>query len=257
MRNKGQVAVFVIVGVLLVAAIALFFLFRSGKIPSIVVGFEEDPQLFLESCIESKISKGADLLLKQGGNINPLLYKTFKFGEEGYQNISYLCYTSKNYVPCVNQEPVLIKHLEDEISTYIGEDLEECFSDWKTNMEKQNYKVNLGSLNYSVNLEPNQIIVEANRGISLNKKEESFQYEEFRVVIRNKLYDLSILSQEILSQEAEFCNFDHLGYMILYSDFDIDKFRTGDLDTIYTIIDKKSGDKMRFAIRGCVIPSGI
>jgi len=256
-KNKGQVTLFVIVGVLLIMAIALFFLLRSGAIPSIVGGFEEDPQLFLENCIEPKISEGVNLLLKQGGHIDPLLYKSFRFGEENYQNISYLCYTSKNYVPCVNQEPVLIKNLEDELHEYIGGNLESCFSDWEKNMKNQDYEVDLGGFNYSVALEPEQVIVEVDREITLNKKDESFQYQQFRTVLRDKLYDLAIISQEILSQEAEFCNFDHLGYMILYNDFEIEKFRTSDLDIIYTVIDKQSEETIRFAVRGCVVPPGV
>ncbi len=256
--KSGQINVFVVIGILLVAGVVLVFLFKTGKIPSPVGSFEENPQKYIEGCISPKIKQAVDLLNKQGGQINPELFKTFKFSEDKEsQNISYLCYTSKNYLPCVNREPVLIAHLENEIYNYISKDISNCFDDWKKAAEKQGYSVDTGILNYSVSLNPEQIVLDINMEISLNKKEESLRFDKFRVVIKDKIYDLAIVAQEISSQEAEYCNFESQGFMIFYPKFNIDKFRTSDLNIIYTIQDRKSQEKMRFAIRGCVIPAGM
>jgi hypothetical protein len=82
-----------------------------------------------------------------------------------------------------------------------------------------------------------------------------FQYHP-KIIYSSNFYDLALVAQEIVSQEARFCNFEHLGYMLLYPDFEIDKFRTGDSDTIYTLTHRESGERFRFAVRGCVIPAG-
>jgi hypothetical protein len=44
--------------------------------------------------------------------------------------------------------------------------------------------------------------------------------------------------------------------MMLYPEFEIEKFRTGESTTIYTIKQRKTGERFRFAIRSCVIPPG-
>jgi hypothetical protein len=257
MKKQGQITIFVIIALLFVGAIILFFLVRTGKI-SVPGAFEEDPQRFIENCIEPKIKESINLLTSQGGNTNPRLYKTFKFSEDKvYKNISYLCYTPKNYITCVNQEPLLINHLEIEIFNYIHEEIENCFVSWENKMQALGYEVKMENLDFLVELEPGQVIVEADRIITANKKEESFSYDNFRVVIRNKIYDLAIVAQEILSQEGEYCSFSQQGFGLLYPEFRVEIFRTSDLNNIYTVTDKGSSEKFRFAVRGCVIPPGL
>ena len=77
-----------------------------------------------------------------------------------------------------------------------------------------------------------------------------------KTVVYTRFYDLAIVAQEIVSQEARFCNFEQVGYMLIYPEFAITKFRTGKSDTIYTIKSKESGERFRFAVRSCVIPPG-
>ena len=64
------------------------------------------------------------------------------------------------------------------------------------------------------------------------------------------------MAHEIVSQESQFCYFEYLGYMLLYPEYKIDKFRTSDETIIYTIDHKDSKEMFRFAVRGCVIPPG-
>jgi len=45
--------------------------------------------------------------------------------------------------------------------------------------------------------------------------------------------------------------------MLLNSEFELDKFKTGNSKTIYTLKHRKSQETFRFAVRGCVIPAGM
>jgi hypothetical protein len=256
-HKSAQTTLFIIVALAIIGIIILFFLFRSGKIPTPTAGFEEDPNIYLENCAEDSVKEAIGLLNKQGGNIEPLLYKEFRFGEEDYSNISFLCHTSKYYTPCINQEPLLINHLEEEIKNYISPEIENCFIDWKKEMESRDYSVEILDGSIDIELEPGKVIIEVNKEISASKKEESFRQEELRVILIDKIYDLAIVAQEILSQEAEYCNFEQQGFGLFYPEFKVDKFRTSDLNTIYTINDKKSGERFRFAVRSCAISPGI
>ena len=65
------------------------------------------------------------------------------------------------------------------------------------------------------------------------------------------------IAGEIVNQESDYCNFDTLGFMIIYPEYDVSKFETGDGILIYQIIDRNSNKEFTFAIRGCVLPPGM
>jgi len=259
MRKKGQMTIFIIAGVAIIALIALFLLARSGIIPGTGGSVGQDPQGILDSCLEKPIQEAIDKISFQGGYTEPKLYRTFQFKEDKEaHNIAYLCYNQNYYYPCINQEPMLIQHAKDEIKNYISGDVTKCFNELVKNLEKKGYEVNSnGALNFEVNLMPKKVEVDIRKSLVLSKSGETSNYQTFKVVVQDRIYDLLIVSQEIVSQEARFCNFEQLGYMLLYTQFSIDKFRTGDSTTIYTVEDRQSQEKFRFAVRSCVIPPGI
>ena len=256
-RTRGQVSIFIIVGIAIIAMVVLLFFYKSGMLPVIGSGKEVNPNAFLQSCVEGKVRESVDLILLQGGYAENQLHLKFKFNNENYQNISYLCYTENYYVQCINQEPMLIKHLEDEIKNYIKEDIENCFESFVSELEKQDYSVDSFYNGFDVELSSKQANLNIDGEVSYTKTEETLRHEEFAVSIPTRLYELAIVSQEISSQEAKFCNFDYHGFMLLYPEFDIEKFRTGDSTTLYRIKDKKSNERMQFAVKSCVIPPGI
>jgi len=260
-KRCAQVTIFIIAGLVIVSIISLFFLFRAGVIPEIGGTKEINPNSFLSSCLEDKIKETTQIISLQGGHLDNPLHKTFKFEGEEFRNISYLCYTQNNYIPCVNQEPMLFQHLKEEIYDYISKDKEEisvrnCFDDLVFSLEEQGYVVNARYNDFEVKLVPKKVVVEIDGEITLTKTGETSTQEDFKVIIPSRFYDLAIVVQEIVNQEARFCNFEHLGFMFFYNKFMIDKFRTGDSTIIYTIEHKDTKEKFRFAVRSCVIPPG-
>ena len=249
--KRSQVTIFIIVGIVIIGIVALFFLFRSGiVIPGIGEKPEKNPNIFLESCIEDKVKEAVELISSQGGYISNPLHKTFKFTEEEtYGNISYLCYTQNYYVPCINQEPMLIQHLKNEVHNYISDDVRNCFDDLASSLERQNYVVDATYRDFEIELTEKKVIIEIDAELTLTKTGETSKREDFKIIIPSRFYDLALVVQEIVSQEARFCNFEYLGYMLFYPQWDINKFRTSDSIIIYTVEHKDSKEKFRFAIR--------
>jgi|SRR3989344_3267842 len=250
--KKGQVTIFIIVAVLIVIAFVLFFVLRSkiGIISPDI--FNENPEGYIDHCLKPKLEEAVDLVSKQGGYIQPVLFKTFE-----NESIAYLCYQENFYLSCINQESVLIQHLKDEIKGYIDAEMNDCFNEMKSDYEEEGNSVTLGLLDYDIVLESAKVIVDMRREVTINYADETKQLNSFQSILRNPLYDLAIVAQEINNQEARFCSFNQEGFMLLYSSFDIDKLRLGEGTTIYTIADKKSGEFFRFAVRSCVLPPGI
>ncbi len=255
--KRGQATIFIIGGVVLISFLVFFFLFKGKIIPPKLGSKETNPNLFLESCIEKKTKEAIKIMAPQGGYINPEFSFKFKFSDGDFQNISYLCYTQNYYIPCINQEPMLIEHLKKEIKDYIAEDVENCFDSFISDLKEQNYEVNSSYSGFDIELAPKKILVKIYGEIITEKTGETLKRENFEVRIPTKIYDLAIVAQEIISQEAEYCHFDQVGFMILNPKFELNKFKTGDSDIIYTIIDKDSKEEFRFAVRSCVIPPGM
>ena len=69
-QRKGQVTIFIIVGILLVSSVLLFFLSRAGFIPQLGGGKPETSvNAFLNTCLEKEIKESIELILKNGGYI--------------------------------------------------------------------------------------------------------------------------------------------------------------------------------------------
>jgi len=251
LNRKGQVTIFIIIAILIVVAIALFFLFRQGIVQLPGGDSDRNPNAVFKSCIEDKLQETSDLILKQGGYVNPNLYK-----ELDGEKISYLCYNSNYYESCINQEPVLIQHLKDEIKDVIESKVESCFRNYESSLKNKGYDVDAVYRDFEVQLVPEKIIIDIDAEITAERNQEVSNEERFVVIFPSRVYDLAVVAQEITSQEARFCNFEQTGFMLLYPQYNIDKFRTGDGDTIYTIEDRKTKERFKFAVRSCVIPPG-
>ncbi len=258
MKKRGQLTIFIIVGILLVASVSLFFLSRAGFIPQLLGGKPEtSANVFLDSCLEEEIDEAIKIISLQGGYISNPLNKTFTFTDEGVANdISYLCY-NQGIGFCINQELVLLKHLEDEIKNYIEEDVENCFIEMIDSFNRQRFEVGVGpnsGLNsFEVELNSKEVIVQTDSKVTLTKSGESSTQKNFRVSVNTRLYELANVVQEIVNKEATKCDFDHFGYMGLYKEFTIDKpTKLPDSTQIYRIEYKDTGEKFRFAVRGCV-----
>jgi hypothetical protein len=255
--KRGQVTIFIILAILIVAAIFLVFMFRKDIPISIGQKPSEDPNAFFETCIQEKIKQTADLISIQGGYVKPEFFTEFKFEGEEKGEISYLCYNQNYYYPCISQEPMLIQHLKNELHQEIKYDVKNCFDELTKSLSKKGYAVDANYDFFEITLAPKKIIVDVFAQIKLTKTGESTTQKDFKVIVSTRFYDNAVVAQEIISQEARFCNFEQLGFMLIYPQFNIDKFRTSDLSTIYTIEHRKTNEKFRFVVRGCVIPPGI
>lgn len=251
--KKGQITIFIIVGVILVVGIGLF-LFIQGDFVEKITGTDQiNPNSFLSNCLEDKILESVYFISHQGGEINPELYKTFKFqSDERFWNISYSCYTKNFYGPCVNQKPMLITDIEKEIHNYVSEEVSICLNELENSLERKNYDVSKIYNGFKVELIPGKIKIDLNGELSYSKTKETSRIENFNIWIPSRIYDLAVVASEINSQESEFCEFSKEGFMLLYPDYDINLYRV-EHTKIYTIGWRENDEKFRIAIRGCAI----
>lgn len=253
-NKKAQITIYIIIAILFISLIVLVVSLRRK--PVIDIHSELNPSYYIEKCARDYSKEAVDIMLPQGGYISPENYKLYDGNKAAY-----LCYNKNYYQPCVNQIPLYIQHLENEIKSYIEPKIESCFFSLKQELEKRNYVIELeSSMSINIELVPQAVRTEIKRTTSLTKGEETQKYEDFETKISSPLYDLANVAREVVNQEAKYCNFEYVGYSMFYPKFKIEKRAVGsasDSSKIYIIEDKATGKKLYFAVRSCAIPPGL
>src|SRR3989338_3828038 len=254
-RNKGQATIWIILAVLLVGVVILFLSLEREPEKQDVSGGEVsfDVVSFLETCIKPKIIETVDLMLPQGGFLNP---KNSIFFNN--INIEYVCKNIGYYEPCINQHPMLIKEVEEQIEEQTLEKVVSCLDRMKAELERRGGEVIFDSNapKYNVELAPDRIFTDIEKKTTVSKDGETRSFDNFRIEIEHSAHNLLTIAGEIAAQEAKYCYFEYVGYSILYPKYEIRKYTMSEPTKIYTIKELNSGIEMNTAIRGCAIPAG-
>jgi len=204
--KKGQVTIFVIVAILIVALVSSYFIFRNNVAKNVIPGdFEEVHNSYL-SCLEEQTSLGVSLLGSQGGYIS---LPDFEQGSRympfsnylsfGGLEIPYWYYISGNNLP--RQQVPSLEDMEADLEKFILEISNECK---KNSYYPSEYEVLVRDLTDSkVVIEKNQVKVEVISDFSVSKDYQSYLFEEHSFKIDSKLGELYESAVDLYEQEME------------------------------------------------------
>jgi hypothetical protein len=247
-KKRGQVTIFIIIAVLIVALAVLAYMFWPDIKPG---GLEtENPSAFIQSCLEEELEDVVETLSLQGGSLNPEHYILYQD-----EKIEYLCYTEKYYKTCVMQQPMLKQHIESEIESDIRAVADDCFDSLKKSYESRAYNVVLRRGGMSVELLPKRVVATFNHSFTITKTDTE-KYEPFRVVLNNNLYEFVSITNSILNWEARYGDSETTLYMNYYRDLKVEKKKQTDGSTIYILTDRNNQNKFQFASRSVAWPPG-
>ncbi len=248
-NKRGQLTIFIIVAIFIVAFGAItYFMF-----PQVLVNFgigTNNPQTFLQECMEEDVENALEKVSLQGGSLNPELSILYQDTE-----IEYLCYNSQYYLPCIMQQPLLKLHIESEIKTAVEETARFCLDSMKGSFERQGYSVNLAQKDISVELLPERVSVIFDNDLTLTKGD-SQRFERLSIFFNNNLYELVGMANSILNWEAKFGDAETTAYMYYYKYLKVEKLKQSEGSTIYILTNRDSGDKFQFASRSVAWPPG-
>lgn len=247
-QKKGQVTVFIIIGVILVAiALLIYFLYPGAKTTT---QSNLNPNQFIQNCVSQDLEDIVYELSVHGGSVSPEHYILYQ-GEE----VEYLCYTNEFYKTCSVQQPLLKQHIEREINTEIKNSAAKCFNDLKESYEKDNYQVTLKMGNINTELLPKRIALNFNNSLTISKGS-SQTYKEFNVVLNNNLYELIAIANSIINWESEYGDSETTLYMDYYKDLKVEKKTQSDGSKIYILTDRNTEKYFQFASRSVALPPG-
>jgi hypothetical protein len=248
--KRGQVTIFIIIAVVIVAVgIFLYMIFPSIKTNLGVQ--QQNPNSFIQTCLEKDIKDNIALASVQGGSIIPQAYTVF-----GNNKIEYLCYTNQYYRNCVVQQPMLKQHIETELKTSINSVVSDCFDSLQSSYESQGYQVNIQRGQFNVELLPKRVVTNINYSLTLTKTGTQ-KYDSFSVVVNNNLYELIAIANSIVEWEATYGKADVSIYMVYYHDLQVEKKTKADSTKIYIIQDLSTGNSFEFASRSQAWPGGV
>ena len=256
-QKKGQMTIFIIIGILIVVRILLFFFLRQGIPKETSSSLEENPESFLGFCLNNKIREAITELSVRGGYIDKGISKEFRFTNEPTRNITYLCYNKNGYLPCINQKPTFMEDLKSEIKEYISKDVKDCFDGLESSLKRDGHEVELEYTDFEVDIIPGKVIVQTDSNLIFTKSGSTVDSEDFKIEVLSKLYRISLFTQEIVNQEARYCFAEINGISLIYPEFLIDKTKLDDLSNIYRIEHQESKEKFVFAVRSCAIAPGV
>lgn len=251
MIKRGQVTIFVIAGILIVAAVAVVILVINGKVPTIGKPTPSNPEGFLSTCISDNVKQGVNILSEHGGSTNNPLNLNFKFTENSNPiSISYLCYSAVNNEECTEKQ-VLFPYFEKNLKGYINDNVKNCFESLVSNLKKQGYGVNDSYEGFNLKIDQKYIDINISAEITAERSVTQ-RYNGFNLKIPSDIYGMLQTVQGITNTVATTCNFDNYN-LIKYPNYDINWSSTVNSSTIFTVRDRNTNSQFNFATRGCVI----
>jgi len=247
--KKGQVAIFIIVGIVIVVGIIMAIYF-TGKV-DVDSPVDLTPKSFVDKCVRDSVEISIEKMLSNGGEISPSQAISYQGSEWNY-----LCYQADFYQGCYNIHPMLEVQIEKEIEKDTQIEVQGCFNSMREDFENRGFSVGGGATTYSIDLLPGYVAINLIKNIDISKEGVSQNFEDFNTKVPSPIYDLVQVSRDIVNSESRYCNFEYSGYMLLYPKYDIKKI-SYDNNKLYSIIDRKSKFEFKFATRSCAFPPGI
>lgn len=245
-EKKGQVTVFIILGVIFVIIVGLVLYVYGDKLrlkPK--YNFEsnqiEPLKNLVDDCIKKEGGDAIKSLSEHGGRISP---------KSGYwymgKKISYLCYTEETK-PCENKVPFLKKEMEMQINSYLPDKLKKCIN--LDAIRKDGYDVQEGGMNVSTEINDNNVMINVGYPIVINKGSSRVAQDRFSIDFKSSLGRFADVAADIVDSEVQYGKFFNDLYEITHHDVVVKKWKIGN-SGVYTIKVRGEPVEFRFAVKG-------
>lgn len=249
MQKKGQVSIFVIVGlVLVILVLLLWYLNDQGIVPILGSGSTMTAKMGnirgeIERCSNEGVKEGMNVYSKQGGKFNPTSYVRYSS-----LNVQYYCTVIPKDTKCLNIMPPL-EDIRKDFENYMNSYMKNCVD---MNILKSGNGIDVKTGEMKINIEfQDNVVVGVNYDVKVSKEGATMALEKMRVPVADTpIEGVYNVAYDIIEAKALGYEFDQNIYMIkkygLY-EINVDKPYP---DTIYKINKKDSKFEFWFAVQG-------
>ncbi|MDA3836251.1 MAG: hypothetical protein PF542_01375 [Nanoarchaeota archaeon] len=249
MSKKGQVTIFVIIGmIIVVGGLAIYMLIGSPTSSTLEV--DENPRSFIQNCVEDDFWELIDNVSLNGGSRSPEFYHPY-YGN----NVEFLCYTDEFYKSCSPRQLFLRSHIEEELLLGIDDKVESCLDNLESSLREKGYVVSSERNSRAVTIIPERMTLKTNYSISL-KKEEGKTFDIDEIVFSSNIYTLISIAKQLVYWERIGSEMDTMLFMQANYPVTVHKYRDSDDVKVYILKDEITSEKFQFAIRSMAYPGG-
>ena len=247
--KKAQVTMFVVLGmVLLVLAAVLFYInYGGGQLSQQLVPASRIPELAapikasIDSCLEQTAINAIIYTSSQGGYFELPKYSV----KSGFSGAPYYLYENKQIMPSISK-------IENEISSYINEELPFCMENFIA-FRKNGFEIEAGKAATRTEISLEGISFGLKFPVKIKKGDFAFSLDSFGHAIKgtrlNEIYEVSkTLSSGMIKNSEDIC-FSCILAVVSEHDFRIEINRLDQNIFLYTIIDNFStaGETLKFS----------
>jgi len=205
MKSKGQVTVFIIIAIIIVAVVAGFLIFRNQIFPAQISTSASPVYTTFTSCLEDYTQSGIDILESQGGYI---YLPDFEAGSN-YMPFSSQLNFAGNAVPFwyyvsgnnIEKEQVPTKsQMQQQLATYIESKIRNCrYEDYII----QGFEINQGEPKATVTINKDNVNVDLDMDLTITKDEETSSANNHNLKVNSNLGGLYDTSRRFYDYEQQ------------------------------------------------------
>ena len=207
--KNGQVTVFIILGIILLATTVLFYYIQMGPIAEGETFFFQDTSsinIFIEGCLSSVGEDGIFYIGERGGyydNNSLDSFIIFNFKEQYDLLIPFYFDSEETFIPSIEE-------IEEQLSLYIEDNLETCLSNF-TSFTTQGWVVEGSDLSVESLIRDDNILLELNYPLQVIISEDIFEFEHFQNIVELDFISIYNVVEETLEAQKETPDFIIIG----------------------------------------------
>ncbi|MBR9705959.1 hypothetical protein GOV14_02915 [Candidatus Pacearchaeota archaeon] len=216
-NKRGQIAIFVILGIVIVAAIVVFFVITNNPEKISVPKELEQVYTYYQSCIEQEIKQAAMILSERGGYLdNPEFVTGSTYMPFSSQldflgiGVPYWYYLSGNGV--VHEQVPALNKIEAQLNDYLGDRISECDFD---SFLAEGYQVGFGEVEVSTTVNKRSIDVEVEQDLIISFGEVVWTKGKHTIETNSNLGNFYNLARQIYSNHKSSMFLEEYGLDVL------------------------------------------
>jgi len=203
LNNRGQVTIFIIIGILIVAGVGLFFVFQDSIVgTSIPTTLEPVYNQFLE-CVKENTLTGINVMESQAGYIylpefeKGSDYMPFSSQLDFLGNaIPYWYYVSENGFE--KEQVVSISDMEKDLSQFVEEQIYDCNFD---EYYEDEFLIDYDIPEVKVSIKNQKVEIKLDMGMTIEKADETIFIKDHKISVNSNLGKLHDAAIEVYEKE--------------------------------------------------------
>ncbi|MEA3430227.1 MAG: hypothetical protein U9R08_03060 [Nanoarchaeota archaeon] len=200
-KKRGQVTLFIVIGIIMLIAVGLFFVFRQLSIPGPDMNVPDEVvpvKLFVEACLEDTLKDAIVLAGIQGGYTE--IPEDLAVSPFGHLQVAGPFKTPMWYYSGVLRIPEIFE-IEEQLNNYVNKNIELCIQNF-TGIEALTVNI-LSEPKFSTQINKNDVSIVMNQDIEIVEGDERFEWNFFSTEADVKLSKAYEIAKQVMEKENE------------------------------------------------------